>query len=763
MSSQQKPHRSTSKWRRCWWWLPRGFPTCSIRRMIIVIVGIVGCCTQIQTTISFYRDVMISNESIISESTTTTPTTSRTTTPGDAAAYAYAYNYALSFLPPPIISTSTTSATTTTTEAISSDIIRKEDNSMTTSSSELLKSLSTSSSSSKMTSSKSTTSAATVGAPTTLSSYWEDGRIQIPTYTKEMAKQAVRPQYGLCDYKNLYSKRNTQQNRRRTRREQQTPRRREEDEGREEQSSGGQRRHLLEERAYDSSEGVKEKDEQYDSNTKFAFVHIYKTAGSTLREFFLYYSHHCHVGWSVIISCTNINPKSMMQIQQPSVVLQAKYNNDNDKYTSTTTRTTNNHSNTTRSDSDNDSSNMIYWEPCKMKRLLQRNGKLYDFDTNKNSKKQPAVHRANVSLIEDYADIIGGHFKLGTADYLRKPRRRRNTHSGMPLNINTKNMLLFGNKNNNINNDYYGSAGNNNNKNDYNDDSEYYYKIRYMTFVREPLSKYVSGVVFHHKEIKTQEEFVTKIKTDVVEEMSKGKYWLRIGDYLLTPHQQQTVVRDHTTYYNNNKKQQQQKGTTNKPPVLLLSLVEYKTQLILQNLATTYNVIMGMTESMSTSMDILQHIFDPNRQLTELFAHYHSTTHSTATALTTNSSIVSASSPATATADSTTAAAAALSMVKDSDSAPSKNQQDDKSTQRRRQLQQQQDQQQQPTEPPKLLLPRKVVNKSRLSSKAILQELQNDTEFYELFVEYVKYEQLIYDYSKLMHLFQYDAITSTSY
>ena len=39
--------------------------------------------------------------------------------------------------------------------------------------------------------------------------------------------------------------------------------------------------------------------------------------------------------------------------------------------------------------------------------------------------------------------------------------------------------------------------------------------------------------------------------------------------------------------------------------------------------------------------------------------------------------------------------------------------------------------------------------------------MQNDTEFFDLFVEYVKYEQLIYDYCKYMHTLQYNATKIT--
>ena len=53
-----------------------------------------------------------------------------------------------------------------------------------------------------------------------------------------------------------------------------------------------------------------------------------------------------------------------------------------------------------------------------------------------------------------------------------------------------------------------------------------------------------------------------------------------------------------------------------------------------------------------------------------------------------------------------------------------------------------------------------VVNQSRFSTSTILNELKKDEEFYPLLVEYVKYDQMIVDFARRIHLLQYEALHS---
>mmetsp|Transcript_47517 Transcript_47517/g.143791 ORF Transcript_47517/g.143791 Transcript_47517/m.143791 type:complete len:508 (-) Transcript_47517:1110-2633(-) len=45
---------------------------------------------------------------------------------------------------------------------------------------------------------------------------------------------------------------------------------------------------------------------------RLVFVHVFKTAGSTMREFFADYSRRCSAGWAVLIGCTRLNPDSLL-------------------------------------------------------------------------------------------------------------------------------------------------------------------------------------------------------------------------------------------------------------------------------------------------------------------------------------------------------------------------------------------------------------------------------------------------------------------
>lgn len=44
---------------------------------------------------------------------------------------------------------------------------------------------------------------------------------------------------------------------------------------------------------------------------KFVFVHVFKTAGSTLRAFFRAYAQRCHAGWATIVECNQANAYSV--------------------------------------------------------------------------------------------------------------------------------------------------------------------------------------------------------------------------------------------------------------------------------------------------------------------------------------------------------------------------------------------------------------------------------------------------------------------
>jgi hypothetical protein len=497
------------------------------------------------------------------------------------------------------------------------------------------------------------------------------GRIDIPIYTAAMARDAVQPQWGFCHVR------------------QRTP-------------SSSIR--LLDD---DSDPSGKKNsssttDKHNNNSVKFAFVHIFKTAGSTLREFFFLYSHHCALGWMVLISCTNS---------------QASSSSSRRMLPNTTTATTY-ESSSSNIITDRNSQSNIYWEPCILKKLLQRDGTFsnltellltqqqLDEEHDRHQQQQQLLNHSNYSssssyyktkkkkstkklnkkrvypaLVAESVDLLGGHFKIGMADDFVQPSSYSPPHSTHSNN-----------------------------------------KIRHITFVRQPLPKYVSGKVFHHKEIQSQEEIIALIKHEVTQARRAGEYWMRVSNYLLTPLQQQQAATTTTTNRRSNSSSSS------------MSSDEYKTQLILNNLVH-YNVIVGIVEDMSQSMTLLQHILDPDQKMTLLFTHYGGGGGDSSTTMTTT---VHPDGRKTTT------------LLLQPNNAPTMDKKDsstivmDPSSSSSRQQQQQQQQH--------------VVNKSRFSTSSILKELETtDPEFFQEFIDYVKYEQLVYDFAWNMHQQQFQA------
>ena len=99
----------------------------------------------------------------------------------------------------------------------------------------------------------------------------------------------------------------------------------------------------------------------------FSFVHVYKAAGSTMRDFFARYSYICHKAWLELISCSNIKSSSIRA-------------NDN-------------------------------WKKCKVNNVLNGRNANISIDTA----KYPSV---NNTLLRENIDIFGGHVQIGNGDYI---------------------------------------------------------------------------------------------------------------------------------------------------------------------------------------------------------------------------------------------------------------------------------------------------------------------------------------------------------
>jgi hypothetical protein len=233
----------------------------------------------------------------------------------------------------------------------------------------------------------------------------------------------------------------------------------------------------------------------------YSFVHVYKCAGSTLRDFFLKYASSCHRGWTTLINCTNAHDTAIA-LGKP-------------------------------------------WMPCKVKNSLSRDGTQYF------GEKSNQLDIDNRKIEKD-VDIFGGHFKLGVGDHLKNP-------------------------------------------------------VNYITFLREPKVKFVSSKLYIHRDA-SKDEIMRRVKSEVQREMKKGRYYMRVGVYLLTPAQAERLKDTSITEEKN-----------------LNSMIESASKeaahIIIDNLIRR-RVVVGLTEAISDSMAILQTILDPRKQMTELFEQF---------------------------------------------------------------------------------------------------------------------------------------------
>jgi hypothetical protein len=105
---------------------------------------------------------------------------------------------------------------------------------------------------------------------------------------------------------------------------------------------------------------------------KLIFIHIFKTAGSTLRHFFATYARNCKgSGWACIIGCSNAKVETIMNSNRQS-------KNPN-------------------------------WDPCFLKDTVTRNGEPVPVWRGK----------VNSTFLEKETDIYGGHMRLGSGDWLQ--------------------------------------------------------------------------------------------------------------------------------------------------------------------------------------------------------------------------------------------------------------------------------------------------------------------------------------------------------
>eukprot|EP00956_Cyclotella_meneghiniana_P004003 scaffold4865_cov83-Cyclotella_meneghiniana.AAC.1 len=234
----------------------------------------------------------------------------------------------------------------------------------------------------------------------------------------------------------------------------------------------------------------------------FAFVHVYKTAGSTVRTFLRAYAHICRKGWMCLIGCTKVKPSSIQQIGEGS-----------------------------------------YWNPCKVKERIDRD--------QSNEGVFRHVHVSNI-VLKDNIDILGGHFRIGTGDYILQKSLDNNVSP-----------------------------------------------VRHIIFLRNSMERFVSGILYERRqEGETLGEIVDLIKKRVRGSRAADDYWRKSLMYLLTPMQAEEFESRKSEFietnssFNISAKEQ---------------FVKDEAMTAIHNLMK-YNAIIGMSERMPQSLEILKHV-----------------------------------------------------------------------------------------------------------------------------------------------------------
>lgn len=234
----------------------------------------------------------------------------------------------------------------------------------------------------------------------------------------------------------------------------------------------------------------------------FAFVHIYKTAGSTLRSFFHAYAYVCHKGWMCLIGCVKVKSSSIQSQGE--------------------------------------------WEPCRVKNVMIGGDNVME-EEGTEDRQYPSV---NNTVAKNNIDIIGGHFRIGTGDYVLE--KKSDIHP-----------------------------------------------VRHIIFLRDPVDRFVSGILYErHRDNDNLAEIVDLIKGRVRGSRAANDYWDKSSNYLLTPEQ----AEEFESYQSELLEVTPTSGLTPKG-----QFAKTRALLAIHNLAR-YNAIVGMTERMDESMEMLKHV-----------------------------------------------------------------------------------------------------------------------------------------------------------
>lgn len=233
---------------------------------------------------------------------------------------------------------------------------------------------------------------------------------------------------------------------------------------------------------------------------KLIFVHVYKTAGSTLRRLLFLYGKSCDHPYTDIVSCSDLSHESINESMTNKDALWK------DRKTGS---------------------------PCTNKHT-----------TDIEETRVISKHSMKTSdLITYEVDILAGHVSLGVDRYWHTDFSRTN-----PV------------------------------------------EAQYVTFVREPLHRFVSFLLYAHKNQHwSKQEAYDYIKKRVIEENEAQNHINVYSHYLLTPLQKEVDLSDSE------------------------EIVQIKENFI------SYNMLVGVVKHMDESLSLLQSVIDPELKCTDMF------------------------------------------------------------------------------------------------------------------------------------------------
>lgn len=246
-----------------------------------------------------------------------------------------------------------------------------------------------------------------------------------------------------------------------------------------------------------------------DRKKKLVFVHIFKTAGSSIRSLLNSYARQCNAGCVTVVNCGGASLDSIE-------------NGNWEKEERLKSR--------------------FHGTLCKLKKTVFRNNTV-----EVHAEAGIDVPINSTYLREAQTDIISGHVSIGT------------DHG-------------------------------------WNDEKGQHVNVQYLTFFRESKRKFVSAVLYLRKDM-TFEEAVDRVKEAAKGRLAMGQYLTNVNS-IMTPAQRDDFSK---------------RNITLSP--------EQEANLMIQNLQEK-NILVGIVERMSESLEMLQHVVDKDGELDDLFEKF---------------------------------------------------------------------------------------------------------------------------------------------